>query len=137
MYHAKGGEGDPNTPLVPSASRVDEILRYKFVGSRYFDQWPAPEHFLPRNNECLACHRIGTRFSSQQFTEYAAGLAMDHQTLWSRNYPHSHWMPPADQAGASTLAQWIALYKESVDQIRSCGLSPSQPACKRQPINPP
>jgi hypothetical protein len=132
----KGRLGDPTRPLVPDAPRADAPLLYKVVGSQFFTQWQPPHHFAPRNNACVHCHRIGDRQSSGSFTRYAVGVATANVTAMFRTYPHSHWMPPTEEVGDMTHAEWNDFYKQSADQIRSCADDPAQPACKRTATNP-
>ncbi|NQW49978.1 MAG: hypothetical protein HQ465_01935 [Rhodospirillales bacterium] len=96
-----------------------------------FDKWPTAA-FFPRDNTCLACHRIGTQASCGNLTRWMTGRAVpEGANEWARRYPGSHGMPPlADLSRQS----WNEIYAASVDQILSCCEKPEQPACRRTDI---
>lgn len=131
----KGRAGDVNKPIVPDAPTIDDPLRYTFVGSQHFTDWPPPTHFKPKDNRCVTCHRIGPFASSGVFTDYAIGLRTDNTSNAFKQYPRSHWMPPG-QASAMEEVEWNDAYKSSADQIRSCRQDSSQAACKLRLTNP-
>lgn len=129
----RSGNGDK--PLVPEGATINDTLRYKFVGSQYFSDWPAPAHFEPLNNRCLGCHRIGNFASSRGFAEYAIGVSVPNVSDRYRAFPRSHWMPPGEAAGMEE-GEWNEFYLDSARQIISCGQNPSQVACRLRPTNP-
>jgi hypothetical protein len=135
VNQVKGRSGAPEKPLVPDAPRIEDPMRYVFVGSQYFSDWPRASHFEPFNNRCVTCHRIGTLASSGAFSENAIGLRTPNTTAEFKAYPHSHWMPP-DEPATMTEPAWNTFYRESADQILSCRQNSSQPACRLRPTNP-
>jgi hypothetical protein len=132
----KGRSSDASKPLVPDAPRIEDPLRYTFVGSQFFSDWPRPAHFAPLNNRCVACHRIGSFASSGLFASRATGLEGTPQLHPSMaQYPQSHWMPP-DEPATISRQEWEGLYLQSVEQLRTCRASPTRPDCRRTTLTP-
>ncbi|MBY5551935.1 hypothetical protein HFO61_35220 [Rhizobium leguminosarum] len=91
-----------------------------------FAKWPT-EALNPTGNTCIACHRIGVAETCRHLTDAMTGRFPEGADDWARRFPGSHSMPP--EIGI-TQSSWNAIYKSSVDQIRSCCQKPDQPACR-------
>ncbi|AYG69318.1 MULTISPECIES: hypothetical protein [unclassified Rhizobium] len=90
-----------------------------------FSSWPT-QALNPTDNTCLGCHRIGIAETCRQLTDEMTGRFPEGADDWARRFPGSHAMPP--DIGI-TQTSWNAIYKSSVDQIRSCCQKPDQKAC--------
>ena len=95
-----------------------------------FDSWPT-QALNPTDNTCLGCHRIGIGETCRRLTDEMTGRFPEGADDWARRFPGSHAMPP--DIGI-TQSSWNAIYKSSVEQIRSCCEKPDQPACRMSAI---
>ncbi len=96
-----------------------------------FDQWPTLA-LQPRDNTCLACHRIGIQETCGSLLEKATGLvAADGADARASRFPGNVSMPPLH---AQTQIAWATIYQSSVDTLQSCCDNPEQPMCNLGPI---
>lgn len=121
-----------------------------------FASWPKPQSISTRGNPCTGCHRIGSlnscgardipTFGEQpakmlqsvgqaphgQFAARPGAIAAAHAAdAWAQAYPHSHWMPPANDF---TLEQWNAIYAQAVTDLQRCCADHAAPGCIVEPI---
>lgn len=83
---------------------------------------------------CLACHRLGERFTCD-LAQYAAGRTGSQYGASAsfRQWPRSHWMDEFDNASLAsrfaTEGDWDLVYGAAVDAITDCCNAPSTPGC--------
>ena len=101
---------------------------YTIVGKEFAD---VPQIFgidTTDENICTSCHRIGHRYSCNDFFEYSVGNIPSKDTLMDfYKFPHSHWMPAQ---GAENLSKWESLYGRDVERLRSCCENSEQDFCR-------
>lgn len=86
----------------------------------------------PEAAPCLACHRLGERFTCG-LARYAAGRDTSGVSASFRQFPRSHWMDSFDSANLlgdyPTEADWNVQFGAAVDAITDCCNDGSLPGC--------
>ncbi len=97
-----------------------------------FGDWPTLA-FQPRDNTCLACHRIGVQSTCGFLLEQATGLApVVGAIARASRFPDNTTMPPLH---GQTQAAWNTLFQRSVEELQSCCDNPEQAICNLTPIS--
>lgn len=104
---------------------------YKHIGPD-FASWQQPMSLSTRQNPCVGCHRLGVTFTSGQGTLESIGKSPSpNADDWAKEYPASHWMPPAN---FHSEEQWNVIYQKAVQEILACYDDPTRPFCIIEPI---
>jgi len=91
-----------------------------------FDKWPTLA-FAPRDNTCLACHRIGVQETCGNLLDQAIGaVPVEGADSEASTFPGNTFMPP--EHGLTQLA-WQSIYQGSVARLQSCCENPAQAMC--------
>ena|GEM_PF-5665283 len=150
LHCSKCHDSDPwmHSPYIDQvAASVDGLPtgfkkgKYKLVEEAYLTNggsgWPKPETVTTakvkdgagdvRNQECTACHRIGTKNTCSDWLP----KSVDKKPIPGRNaangvWPKSHWMPEVLPA---TKAEFHTLYDNHIKAIQCCCSTPWKLGC--------